>query len=479
VAGTLATVPVALAGGPPSSAVGPAQAQGAAVRDSFPHERHQGLFPLCAGCHLGIADGERARSFPPPASCEGCHDGVEQREVDWAPPAPVTGLLDFEHPRHAAEVERDGEAALECTACHSAEGGPRMALVPIEAGRCLTCHGEDPGSHTTSAQDCSACHRPVAETETGEGLLRRLEEPGDHDTEDFLLAHGAELGAGVERCATCHVQERCASCHVDPSLEPIQALPPAPPAWRLPAMIATYPVPASHADEGFERTHGMPAPAPADCSTCHTREDCAACHLTPLPASASALPARPPARPQEVRGPGVGLEARLPDSHESPFFMNAHATVAAAAPQSCASCHTQSYCAECHDAPRAPGYHPAGFALRHAASVSSASMECSNCHNTQAFCRQCHEEVGFGSFGRLGQGYHDAEPVWLLRHGQGARQGLEQCASCHTQRDCLQCHSQLGAFKVNPHGPDFDAEQARSRNPWICSACHLGGAGGT
>jgi hypothetical protein len=180
-----------------------------------------------------------------------------------------------------------------------------------------------------------------------------------------------------------------------------------------------------------------------------------------------------------VGGPGVGLEGRLPASHESPFFMNAHATVAASAPQSCASCHTQTYCAACHDAPSAPGYHPDGFALRHAAASGRASMECANCHNTQAFCRQCHVEAGFGSFGRLGQGYHDAEPVWLLRHGQGARQGLEQCASCHTQRDCLQCHSQLGAFKVNPHGPDFDPEQARSRNPWICSACHLGGAGGT
>lgn len=100
-------------------------------------------------------------------------------------------------------------------------------------------------------------------------------------------------------------------------------------------------------------------------------------------------------------------------------------------------------------------------------------MECSNCHNTAAFCRECHIGVGVESVGRLGPGYHDAEPVWLLRHATAARQGLEQCASCHTQQDCLQCHSQFGAFKVSPHGPDFDAERARDRNPWICRACHF------
>ncbi|HSR43481.1 MAG TPA: cytochrome c3 family protein, partial [Longimicrobiales bacterium] len=67
----------------------------------------------------------------------------------------------------------------------------------------------------------------------------------------------------------------------------------------------------------------------------------------------------------------------------------------------------------------------------------------------------------------------DAEPLWLLRHGQAARQSLESCASCHTQRQCLQCHSTFGAFQVNPHGADFDARRAWERNPGVCLACHL------
>jgi hypothetical protein len=63
--------------------------------------------------------------------------------------------------------------------------------------------------------------------------------------------------------------------------------------------------------------------------------------------------------------------------------------------------------------------------------------------------------------------------MWLLRHGQAARQNLETCASCHTQRDCTQCHGVLGAFKVNPHGRDFDAAAAWQRNPRSCFGCHV------
>ena len=446
--------------------------------EPFPHLDHQGLFPLCTGCHQGVPEGDSARYFPGEDSCVRCHDGVEEERVEWEVPAPRTDLLAFDHQTHATEVLDEVEEALECASYHVDEAGPRLAVVDLAPGRCLTCHDEDPDDHLSAASDCASCHRPLAEAATGEERLATLSTPADHEAGDFLLTHDPETDAGLGRCVTCHVQERCTSCHVDSALEPIPAMPAAPVLWRLPEMTAEYPIPAEHETGDFEATHGRPAPVAADCSTCHTQDDCSACHLAPLPPSAESLPSRAepdvPARAQVGGGPGVGLEARLPGSHESPFFMEGHAAVAAAQGPSCSSCHSESYCADCHDSARAPGYHPSDFALRHAAAAGSASMECANCHNVQAFCRQCHVESGLGSVGRLGAGYHDAEPLWLLRHGQGARQGLEQCASCHTQRECLQCHSETGAFKVSPHGPDFDAERARERNPWICSACHLG-----
>lgn len=109
----------------------------------------------------------------------------------------------------------------------------------------------------------------------------------------------------------------------------------------------------------------------------------------------------------------------------------------------------------------------------HATEAYGNRMECSTCHSTGAFCRECHQQAGMGGSGRIESGFHDAQPLWLLRHGQAARQSLEGCASCHRQRDCIQCHSTTGAFSVNPHGPDFDARRYAERNRQVCFACHL------
>jgi len=171
--------------------------------------------------------------------------------------------------------------------------------------------------------------------------------------------------------------------------------------------------------------------------------------------------------------PGVVVARHPPDSHESLFFMNAHATLAASRSNSCETCHEERFCTGCHDGPSSGGYHPPDFVARHPAEAFGRDAECSNCHNTQAFCRSCHLEAGLGSSGRLGPGYHNAEGLWLLRHGQAARQNLESCASCHSQTDCVQCHGVLGSFKINPHSPDFDAQREWNRNSRPCIACHL------
>jgi hypothetical protein len=167
------------------------------------------------------------------------------------------------------------------------------------------------------------------------------------------------------------------------------------------------------------------------------------------------------------------LEARAPDSHRAGFFFEAHGTQAAAGDGGCATCHTQSWCASCHDAPAGASYHPTDFVARHASAAFGRDDECASCHSTAVFCRSCHEASGLNAGGRLGAEYHTAEPFWLLRHGQAARQSLESCASCHEQRQCVQCHGVLGAFKINPHGPGFDADAAWSRNPRPCIACHV------
>ncbi|MEJ2539229.1 MAG: hypothetical protein P8188_04560 [Gemmatimonadota bacterium] len=412
--------------------------------DSFPHLKHQGLFPLCQGCHEGIESDDEVTAFPEPRECAGCHDGVEEERVDWEPAPRRAGTLDYSHAHHLREVAEEGDAPLVCASCHIDPEGTSMAVVPLEAERCLNCHGEPPESHTEPGLDCGECHRPLAAVDGGDALFHELPTPSVHEGRDFLLdGHGPEALEDTGRCTACHIQDQCASCHVDASLAPIPSIPAAPSHWDAPLLEPEYPEPDSHRDPEYERIHGRPAPEAPECSTCHTRDDCASCHLEPLPPSVEALQERP-----RVQAPGVGLASGLPGNHDTPYFMSAHTVLASAAPNNCSSCHTQAYCAECHDAPRGPSYHPPSFALRHSASVGSQPMECSNCHNTAAFCRECHAGLGMESVGRLGQ-------------------------ACHQQRDCLQCHSQLGAFSVSPHGPDFDAERAQARNPLICGACHL------
>jgi len=444
----------------------------------FPHEEHEGLFPLCTGCHEGIEAGTPPAFYPEPESCVGCHDGVDVARVVWTGPTPEPSNLVFDHAAHVAEVAARGDSALACQGCHATPGAARMTVEPLEAETCLTCHGEPPADHLLN-QGCEACHEPLATSGLPLARIAATPVPADHESGAFVReAHGEWVVEQPARCATCHTRERCLACHLDVEREELALLPVAPASMELPPAAVHYPLPLTHESPDFEREHGVLAGAGAmqSCGTCHTREDCASCHLSPLPDEATEL-----ARRGTVPAPGVGLVEDAPEGHEAPFFLRAHGPSAASDPAGCASCHTQPFCSDCHQAAQRPVFHDQDYVAGHAADAWGQNAECASCHNVQVFCRSCHVQSGFAAQGRLGPGFHDAEPLWLLRHGQAARQSLESCSSCHRQRECLQCHSQAGSYRVNPHGPGFDARRAWERNPLICTACHLsspfGGAG--
>jgi hypothetical protein len=175
------------------------------------------------------------------------------------------------------------------------------------------------------------------------------------------------------------------------------------------------------------------------------------------------------------RGPGATIHRERPVSHGKDFSQT-HADLASARPQTCSGCHARPECLSCHrpDAAQAsPDYHPAGFLTTHPAAAYSRQTSCSDCHNQVEFCTNCHVTAGVVSSGSLrGTGYHDAKQAFLLNHGQAARQSLESCVSCHSERDCLTCHSSVGGRNYNPHGPGFDAATLRRKNPSMCTACH-------
>ncbi len=202
--------------------------------------------------------------------------------------------------------------------------------------------------------------------------------------------------------------------------------------------------------------------------------------MEPVPDPVRGLPRGDGAGAAPPRGQGVALVRRPPPSHV-PTFRDDHRAAAAATTARCAVCHTEATCASCHvgsDAPAvrdvgARAYHPDNFLPQHSAAAFSQETECATCHNVEAFCRDCHASQGFGTRGRFDLGFHTRKATFVFGHGQAARQGLETCATCHDQRDCLVCHSAQGGRRVNPHGPDFDPERLRDKSPAMCLSCHF------
>ncbi|NJD09584.1 MAG: hypothetical protein FIB01_03755 [Gemmatimonadetes bacterium] len=433
-------------------------------QQQFPHRMHAGLFPFCTGCHEGIETGDTAAYYPAPELCGRCHDGEERDKVTYTGPTKEITNLQFTHEDHVSTSGED----VACEQCHAPQGAPRMTVQRAVPAQCLACHGHPAKDHYVEAR-CATCHVPLARTKFTAAMVEKLPVPADHDAPAFLpTGHGEGAAAQPARCATCHARQQCAGCHVDPAIvAAIGKIPEAPPTLAMIQLSPSYPVPPSHRVPEWLERHGAGA-SRQECATCHTRDDCAACHVPPLPTAAAALAERP-----RVAAPGVGLKRQPPLSHAPKSFQTDHAVLAAAQPQQCESCHTRRFCSDCHDAPATPGFHPRNFVAQHASAAYGQRLECATCHETRTFCRSCHIQQGMRTEGRLEGGFHDAQPVWLLRHAQAARQGLESCTSCHTQKDCLQCHSQLGSFGINPHGPNFDAARAQKRNPLICLACHV------
>ncbi len=345
--------------------------------------------------------------------------------------------------------------------------------------QCLDCHElKDPHVEVPSAA-CATCHVRLTDAP---GLttadIARFPRPAGHDAAHFLRGgHGTEATVITERgartiaasCATCHARNLCLACHVDAPESPvIQAL--ALDA-RVPAYAAAQPAPPSHEAAGFLRMHGREAQrATATCATCHTRTSCMTCHIGAVPRAIAVLPAA-----EAGRASGA-LLVRTPPSSHTWDFRERHGREASARTATCESCHTRSSCLECHrpDGARPAGYHPQGFLTRHPSSAYAREANCSDCHNPAQFCQSCHQQSGLVAQARLGRaGYHDAFRGFSLGHGQAARQSLESCVACHTERDCAACHSAVGGgFRFSPHGPGFNPERARSRNPSVCVACH-------
>lgn len=440
-------------------------------QETFPHEEHAGLFPTCVGCHRGVETGDATVSITP-EGCANCHDGAELERVDWAGPSPTPSNLDFTHPYHIAELEEEGREPLECLDCHQApDTEVRMAVQRTVPSVCFECHAPEAEEHYAFEVDCTTCHVTLAQAvDLSASRVADFPRPAWHGAEDLLWIHGDRARSENAGCAVCHARESCERCHLAPGAVPeIAGLDRDP---RIAALVrdqpGEWPRPPSHESERWVYQHDDDARRNvAECATCHTRSSCETCHGPGRPSVASALPTPGPDAPQGVRVARV-----MPVGHNETFF-DRHGTAAAIGVPDCAGCHAERECVACHDGVERPDFHPLDFVVRHGAEAFGNRTECSACHAREGFCRDCHSGIGVAASGRSDAAFHDAQPDWLLAHGQAARQDLESCVGCHREQQCLRCHSARTGWRVNPHGPDFDPGHVADKSTQSCAICHF------
>ncbi len=448
--------------------------------DQFDHARHARLFVACSTCHVGITR-PGAPVFPAPTACATCHNGTTERRVSYvAPTAPRPSNLKFSHVQHAARRRATSDTSGSCDICHADPGAGWMQVHGPQPAQCVACHTQGRGQHLALPDTaCATCHVPLAQATTlSLARIRAFPRPPSHDAPGFMTAtghgtlarHGSAGSAVAQSCATCHARDFCVTCHVDaPEVAAIQALAPDPRSLVLPHQLTA---PPSHSAANFETMHGrLAGPNAASCRTCHTQESCITCHRGAAPSAVLAL-----YHAGAGRGPGARTVASKPTSHLATHWATQHGPVASASMRSCTTCHARAECLVCHkpDPGNRGGYHPAGYLTTHPADAYTRSSSCSDCHNTGQFCQTCHQQSGLTSHRALlgAAGYHDGNRQFFLGHGQAARQALESCVSCHTERDCLTCHSVVGGRGFDPHGPGFNPVEMLRRNPQLCITCH-------
>ncbi len=317
--------------------------------------------------------------------------------------------------------------------------------------------------HTQAKVECITCHENVWDAKTLAG--------------DFLPTEA--------KCLECHKQKKaegqCNFCHSD-----VRYAGPWP--KREPRLKLDHAAHIERVKEDCSQCHSQlseprhPAPVSdghAACLKCHDHSQqyadaqCATCHV-----DLASYPLRPVS---EV-------------SHQGDFLRR-HAGVARAATQSCASCHDQNFCLDCHaktamvpietklvDRPDRRFIHRQDFLGRHSVDARSDPASCQRCHSTgqNSSCETCHQQEHVAAGSPSARNPHP--PGWGLPgsgafHGDAARRNIASCAACHDQGDqsnCVSCHK-VGGIGGDPHPAGFRSRHnlSEARTDGRCFACHF------
>jgi hypothetical protein len=317
--------------------------------------------------------------------------------------------------------------------------------------------------------DCDTCHKGVK----GTTALKKRHSPAK------------------AVCAECHEvkdKKECKKCHRDPAR-----------AAKLPRLPSTPGVIFSHAKHQkqakecvvchagvavAESLADLPRPKmKQDCLGCHNhlkeyrKLKCRACHQ-----SLSYFPIR--------------FVSAF--NHEG-NFLKEHGRWGRANADLCASCHDQTYCADCHSTRSGvkPSLkwaeqsgrrfiHRGDWLSQHALQSRGNPGNCTRCHSPKT-CARCHRSRGIHVSSRVpaatpgaAAGGRSPHPVdWLSPtspngHGREARRRITHCASCHDRgalSNCVRCHRSTarGGLGLRPHPPGWSRSNKAGKP---CVYCH-------
>ena len=181
-------------------------------------------------------------------------------------------------------------------------------------------------------------------------------------------------------------------------------------------------------------------------------------------------------------------------------FLKTHGQLARSTAESCAQCHEQTFCADCHSATTAPGrqavlfpeavqrdfIHRGDYQSRHMIEAGANPASCRKCHGSN-FCDSCHTQRNLTQSSTL-QPRNPHPAGWGVKgsgdfHGFAARKNVVMCAGCHDNGAaaiCVLCHRVGGAASdpvANPNGPHPASFVSKHRNDSrtktaVCMTCH-------
>jgi hypothetical protein len=254
---------------------------------------------------------------------------------------------------------------------------------------------------------------------------------------------------------------------------------------------------------------GELVPAMSTCTTCHngTQQSnaCESCH--------------------------TNLVNLRPADHDRTDFMREHKRLARLGSTTCATCHTQESCNDCHltaglTAPDNSGrdlgttrsprintidrgksssltfVHDLNFKFTHGLAAKGKTSDCQTCHRQEEFCSSCHAGGGNVNQNAFKPAWHRETGFVTIGVGTGggshasrARRDLESCASCHgveaTDPTCTTCHTDTDGVRGTDPKTHQRGFMRTVNGPWhtdqgsTCFVCHtdanarVGGARGS